>query len=346
MLSGLKYQLLEQLTDGPWFDVRVPAVVVEELVAIHERRAVQARVDMAALRKTWRALGLEPPAEVPSPTFDYRAYLLGRFDERLDFSVLPWPTATHDELVRRAVTRTRPFDEKGGGYRDALIWHDVLALARDGSDVALVTSDRAFLGDDGGLAPSLAVEVAPLAGSVELVRDFSAWLLGALPWEGMSSLSEALSVGRQDSFLSYYLQSDFQDNLFPTVEDLGFWRSPGALEVLDVAWDGSFIPARTATVSDTDGAVLVEYDLGQQVEFRARFASFDAIEPQWQSVAESDLGGVVVEAEVKMIVRVAVLFGGEYGFSIEEVAWRRGDGAGPGASLYRPEDDPNQPPLW
>ncbi len=346
MLTGLKYQLLEQLNADPWFDVRVPAAVLEEVVAVHARRIARASSEQSALNKTWRQLGLEAPEQEPQHPFDYRAYLLESLEERLGFTLLPWPTVDHAELVRRAVSRTPPFDQKGGGYRDALIWHDVLALGRDGRDVILVSNDRAFYGEDGRLADSLAAEIAPLAGAVDVTRDFSSWLLRALPWEGVGNISAAIDQGRQDSFLSYYLQSDFQDDLFPTVEDLGFWRSPVALDVMDVTWEGGIASGRTASVSDSESAVIVEYDLGQRVEFRARFSTYDSIEPQWRELAESDLGDVVVEAAVDMVVRVAVLFGGEYGFSIEEVAWRRADGTGPGAPLYRPHEDPNQPSLW
>ncbi|ULN44793.1 hypothetical protein MI149_29340 (plasmid) [Mycolicibacterium crocinum] len=41
-----------------------------------------------------------------------------------------------------------------------------------------------------------------------------------------------------------------------------------------------------------------------------------------------------VEAEVDMIVRVAVLFGDEFGFSIDELSRRRTDRSGPGTPIY------------
>ena len=35
-------------------------------------------------------------------------------------------------------------------------------------------------------------------------------------------------------------------------------------------------------------------------------------------------------------------FGGEFGFSIDALSWRRVDGAGAGASVYAADRDPNQ----
>ena len=57
----------------------------------------------------------------------YRRYL----EERLQgaATVLPIPDVSHEFLVRRAVERVRPFNEKGTGYRDALIWESVCELA-------------------------------------------------------------------------------------------------------------------------------------------------------------------------------------------------------------------------
>jgi hypothetical protein len=53
---------------------------------------------------------------------------------------------------------------------------------------------------------------------------------------------------------------------------------------------------------------------------------------------------VRVEGEVDMIVRVAVLFGDEFGFSVDELSWRRTDRSGPGAPPYWAHD-PDQPSL-
>lgn len=57
--------------------------------------------------------------------------------------LLPWPDIRHEELVRRAASRKRPFREGKGGYRDALIWSSVVRHLQ-GSDLpcALVTNNH------------------------------------------------------------------------------------------------------------------------------------------------------------------------------------------------------------
>lgn len=56
----------------------------------------------------------------------FRERLEAQFDRILDY-----PDTQHEVLVSRAVTRIKPFDEEGEGYRDAMIWETVLELASE-----------------------------------------------------------------------------------------------------------------------------------------------------------------------------------------------------------------------
>lgn len=344
MLRGLKYQLFQHLDHATWFSVCVPAVVLEELIANYSRAASKAEATGRRLNVDRKLLGLRP-AEGERYTFDYRAYLEDHLGTRLAFTVLPWPATSHQEIVARAVTRTPPFDEKGSGYRDSLVWSDVVELARAGCDVAFVSMDKVFAGEGNRLAPALEAEVAGLVGSVELVRDFNQWLIAALPWESVPDLTTAVNYSRNAEFLDYYFKSDFQTDLEPTAEDLGFSRSPSKLEIVDVQWDGRSTLIEGARASE-GGLSLVEYELGQTVEFVGDFP--EGIDPEdgWHVSAPSFFRQVSVEGSVEMVLRIAVLFGGDLGFSIEELSWSRADGSGPGAPIYTPELDPRQRTLW
>lgn len=338
LCTGLAYEVLGHVLHATWFNVYVPASVFEEVVASHGRAVQEARRSVERLARPRRLLGL-PPIEVEDVPFDYRAYLTERFDAQLGITVLPWPAVPHEELVARAVTRTPPFDEKGGGYRDSLVWADVVELARTGHDVALVSADRAFAGKGEQLAPALEYEVKALSGTVELVRDFGSWLVSALPWKA-EDLRSAVAKSRDEAFYNYYLQSDLQDELVPTAEELGFRWPPYSCAILEVRWDGHFDSVNAS--SGPDGLTLVEYELDQVVGFTADFPEGVEPEPDWE-VSDADVfRRVHVTGEVRMIVRIAVLFGEEAGFSVDQLSWRRADGTGPGAPTYRPENDPSQ----
>lgn len=344
MLKGLKYQLLEHIHHASIFHVYVPAVVMEELVANHVRCVDKLRDDEDRLNKTRRRIGFTPREQL-ADRFDYRDYVVTRFDERLGFTVLPWATVSHETLVERAVWRIPPFDSKGSGYRDALVWSDVLGLAGQGHDVAFVSMDKAFADEDGSLAPELQAEVASLKGSVELVRDFNQWLIGAMPWDTVPDLATAVRYSRNSEFYNYYVQSDFQSDVFPpSVEELGFSHSPRSIEIDEVEWSGEFTPIDRSAGS-RDGLTLIEYELGQYVQFAAEFPGGVDIESGWRSSTPDALGMVRVDGVIEMILRVAVLFGDEeFGLIVEEMSWRRADGRGLGRPLHH--DDPNQTSLF
>jgi predicted nucleic acid-binding protein len=59
--------------------------------------------------------------------------------------VIEYPEVAHRDLVERALLREAPFDNAGrAGYRDALIWHNVLDVARSGQLVVFATDDNDF----------------------------------------------------------------------------------------------------------------------------------------------------------------------------------------------------------
>ena len=211
MCVGLRFQLLRHRPFYPPIQVCVPATVIEELVANHAREVEEARASAASTERKLDRLGVIRTPISTVEDFDYRAYLLQRFDEVLGIDVLEWPEVSHAELVARAVNRKPPFDGRGGGYRDSLLWADVVKLASAGNQIALVSQDRVFADGD-SLAPSLAAEIAELSGSVELVRDFGRWLLTQLPWSA-SDLESAVIRSRDEEFSHWFLHSDFQTEI-------------------------------------------------------------------------------------------------------------------------------------
>ena len=136
----------------------VPQVVVEELVAQYKRQnGIHEREAEKALRKL-RSLGIAAPIQ---PIDVRKMFELKRTHYRRDLElrlgqvaeVLPTPSASHVDVLLKAVNRRKPFDEKGKGYQDCLIWFSVLDLvARVKEPVLLLTantSDFCQKPDDG-----------------------------------------------------------------------------------------------------------------------------------------------------------------------------------------------------
>jgi hypothetical protein len=339
LCRGLKYQLLAN-ANFHWLSVVVPQSVLEEVIANHQRQVCASERELRKVNRERKRLGVPLP-EIPSESFDYRAYLMERFDTQLGIELLPWPTVDHADLVRRAISRTPPFNENGGGYRDSLVWASVLELARKGHDVALVSADRSFAGTDGKLSPALAAEAELLPGTVELVRHFGPWLLERVPWQ-VESLKSAVAASMSERFFEYFLQSDLQEDLRPDSEDLGFHWAPYTCEIIESEWGGFFSTVETRV--GPDGLAVVEFDIDQLVRFEALFDQGMSTEANWHVDEPDILGRVRVEGEVDLIVRIAVVFGDEFGVSIDELTWRRADGTRPGRpSLIRPSE--HQLPL-
>lgn len=340
-LVSLRYQLLTHTIGRPWFKVTVPEVVVEETIANYDRamRKVRDGVDLPGRER--RRLGLHVFG--PLSTAAYRDYLIERFDERLGIDVLTWPEISHEELVRRAVNRIPPFNSNGGGYRDSLVWANVLDLARRGHEVVLVSSDKAFAGDDGRLKTALRAELAELDGSVELVRELAPWLLESFHWAA-DTMPEAVRAEQDRELFDYFLQSDLQTELEPAVTDLGFDQCPYSVTFEDVQWDGSF--ERVAGKTGPDGMFVASYELDFTAFVSASFHSLDVRDMSWASQSRRMLGHTVFEGQIPMILRMNVLFGGDFVFSIEELSWRRSDGTGRGADVFKPETNPDQLPLF
>ncbi|QGN34460.1 hypothetical protein [Microlunatus sp. Gsoil 973] len=230
-----------------------------------------------------------------------------------------------------------------GGYRDALVWSDVARLARKGRDVVLVSSDkRAFAGRDGSLSQALSAEIADASGSVELVPEFGPWLLAALP-DGSDDLVQAVVDAQDQELYDYLVASDVQSDLGPEVVDLGFAKSPLDVSMDEVEWGGTL--TRISTVAGPDGLYVAEYDLDFSIALSGTFAPWDVRDDAWVTRSREELGRVILEGELQMVLRITVLFGGDVSFSIEEESWRRADGVSSGLDVYRPEWNQLQTPL-
>jgi PIN domain len=154
----------------------VPQVVLSEILnAIREEALAHA----AKADREVREVNAWTRAELPGlsePTGKAIAAAQARFEEGLrqrGVRILPIPDVPHERLVSRDLARRKPFDE-GRGYRDALIWESVLALAKEEPvPVVLVSANRRDFGAEalhGHLAEDLAAR-GWAAGRVALSRS-------------------------------------------------------------------------------------------------------------------------------------------------------------------------------
>lgn len=256
-------------------------VAVEETVAQfrhHLGNDVQKTLEHQ--RRLSRLLGRELLApedsiDLEAETLSFREGLLSQL-RNAETEILGYPNTTHEELVQRATARRRPFNAKGSGYRDSLIWQSVLALASSvGEDIVLASADKDFADDGGMLHHDLKEDVISLglpAQKITLSDDLRALVdkhvrprLGAAPWDpeleiltrrGVN-LQDAIAVIIQNAFLGEELES----------RDLGFppeYMSP----TLDIVESVSGLTIRsTRTLAPDRLLVEMRATVGAVVEF-------------------------------------------------------------------------------
>ncbi len=127
----------------------------------------------------------------------------------LGITVLPIPTASHAEVMERAISRKPPFSKDGRGYQDTLVWLSVRELAGAGDPVILVSGDGAF--GERTLAPELAEEIAQAGTGIvtlekSLSRAFEAHVQPLL--QRLSQLEDSLARGKSKLDLKAWLSSE------------------------------------------------------------------------------------------------------------------------------------------
>ena len=148
------------IRDGA-LSVVVPKIVAAEIEGSvrKNRRDQRPKSDVHRAPEAVRQAVQEAADEVERWAENYDAVI---FLEAGGVTILDTPTVPHDEVAQRAIDRIRPFNEKGGGYRDTLHWYTVLDIAREHpeEDLVFVSQDAAYQNssrDD--LHPDLRAEV-------------------------------------------------------------------------------------------------------------------------------------------------------------------------------------------
>lgn len=148
-LEQTSAQALLAACDRREVELFVPQVVLGEVFRRYEEREAKklevlndARAALRELRGARAAKG-EFEGELKAKP-GYITHLTQTI-QRAGGQILDFPEVKHRELVERSLTRRAPFDSSGQrGYRDALIWHNVLDVARSGQAVVFATADGDF----------------------------------------------------------------------------------------------------------------------------------------------------------------------------------------------------------
>lgn len=178
-----------ELQGGAWRGIK--AAIADETLTVIAPRIVAAEITakVKANRRDVRLRGdvRRAPAEVQQAlqrAADEIEQWATRYDAEIWLAadgVLIRDTASisHDDVSQRAIDRRPPFDQNGGGYRDALHWYTVLDIIREQPDetVVFVSNDDGYQSSKGSgeLHPKLLAEAHEIltTGSIRLYRNIN-----------------------------------------------------------------------------------------------------------------------------------------------------------------------------
>lgn len=151
LLTGSKWDEIRAAVATGSIELVVPDLAVQEAVSVFHKAH---QVTIAAIRKLLRTTSAQTGQRLRAAIATLEAEQAGYEDllraslNDVGAAIVDLPTVSHAELTAKAIARRAPFDDSGGGYRDALHWHSLLEAAEvtEMPEVVLVSADRRAFG--------------------------------------------------------------------------------------------------------------------------------------------------------------------------------------------------------
>ncbi|KCZ52633.1 PIN domain-containing protein [Hyphomonas pacifica] len=133
--------------------VAIPDIVIDETLGNYPKKLnVKARAYEAARKDLAKIADLEAPAFSKEGVFDAYEAGLNALLEKHEVTVIAYPDVGAKELVEKAYECKKPFDEKGIGHKDYIVWRSIKDHIEDGDAQAphifLTNNTRDFCDTD------------------------------------------------------------------------------------------------------------------------------------------------------------------------------------------------------
>lgn len=167
-LTAASSRLLIENLKQAGHELAVPELVVQEAVnKFREQLTDDAKSMVKLTHSVSQKLGqrITPclhPIYIAKHVTEYDQFLRNKLREH-GASTPPLPDVSHQEVIRRALDRRKPFSADGRqGYRDTLIWETIRGLVKeiDGKIAFISLNKHDFAGDNGELHKELKADLA------------------------------------------------------------------------------------------------------------------------------------------------------------------------------------------
>jgi hypothetical protein len=176
--------------------------------------------------------------------------------------IVPIPDVDHRGLVVRAAYGTRPFKKGGDGYRDALIWENVCALAQSHGNVVFVTANTRDFADDNKIATVLLDDLRSRGIAKETVTLCTSVMQAVeLLSPDSKDTRQVVETQLNDPQVRTILNEDL-NMAFSEYEGIDYPAYPGELHVLftrpvlDRVWEVRNIEVHSATATGDDAYIV------------------------------------------------------------------------------------------
>jgi predicted nucleic acid-binding protein len=192
------------------YSIQIPEVIVQETINKYkeQRQTYISRLfsSLDSLKKfTSFDINIEIGDEDLETDIDqYEIFLRERIDAF--GKILPLPKTSTQELIDRALSRRKPFNSKGEGFRDVLIWETIIELVQkdDCEGIALITDNTTDFSNGDGLHKHLIDDLSDLdidANKVILFTSLENFIISqVLPaLDELNDIKDGLKAGNLES---------------------------------------------------------------------------------------------------------------------------------------------------
>jgi predicted nucleic acid-binding protein len=137
----------------------VSEIVKGELISHYRSEVTKHSQDLKKVNKRIYKKPLKVETDIDSLVISYQDFIKNFLNSKICAELTATTALKLEKVIQRAIDKKSPFDEKGRGFKDTIIWLEFLALVkRSSTPICLITGDKYF-GNDDRLLPDLEKEV-------------------------------------------------------------------------------------------------------------------------------------------------------------------------------------------
>jgi predicted nucleic acid-binding protein len=246
LMSSASFGLLLDYLKKTGSKILMPLIVYQELGEIYRSELSARSMQFERARESLEKALIDAAVprhetDVSSEVAKYLAFMRKKLNLQ-EKDIIPFRENYLSELVTRAITRAKPFSDKGEEFRDALLWLTVLDVARETNEetLAFISNDAKAFGQNHQLHEALYHEGKSTGKQVNYYNSISkfieshgtqvdfitqSWLFTAINY---STFEDAISQ-KLTEYLEHFDEYDLKQRGWEGLEFTGYLSPTGSV---------------------------------------------------------------------------------------------------------------------